>query len=129
MKLYREWLQFNGIKFEETSFGFVFRYQGGTFIIPLNYDDKQFFQILMPHIYDATKNRIIALTAINRLNSEMKVVKASINDDNIVGLAIEMFIDSSPEIDEYMQRIFDILFECRSRFRFMISLSETLALK
>lgn len=129
MKLYREWLLFNGIKFSENPIGFMVTYQGASFVIPYNYDDKQFLQILMPDIYNASDKTVIALKIINQLHLDLKVVKATLNSKGYVGLSIEMFIDSSPVIDEYMERLFDILFEARSRFMFMISLSETLSLK
>ncbi|MCL2561114.1 MAG: YbjN domain-containing protein [Rikenellaceae bacterium] len=114
-----KFLQENGIKYEKTPEGLlIFSYQGGNFIITNDEKDELFLQILMPGIYNenspANKSKI--LSVLNDLNREMKIAKARYEPDNTVWLAIEMFIDRTPDLKDFFFRVMDILHETRMRF-------------
>ena len=72
----------------------------------------------MPGIYNenspANKSKI--LSVLNDLNREMKIAKARYEPDNTVWLAIEMFIDRTPDLKDFFFRVMDILHETRMRF-------------
>ena len=62
----------------------------------------------MPNIYEVEDNRVKVLEAANRVTSEYKVLKAYLSGDRL-WLAIEMFVDSTPEVGEFMQRCIGIM--------------------
>ncbi|AEW20162.1 hypothetical protein BFO_1969 [Tannerella forsythia 92A2] len=45
----------------------------------------------------------------NELNREIKCLKAFFFDENNIWLATEMFIDHTPELDDFMERLLGIL--------------------
>lgn len=117
MQIYKNWLRSNGVKFEELPFGLGFQYQGSAFILWNNTEDRQYLALSMPTIYAIEGNEYKVLKVINKMNCDIKAVKAVIRD-NAVWLNIEMFIDNTPDIEDFMGRILGILLQCRMRFRF-----------
>ncbi len=119
MEIYKNWFHENGIKFEEQDYGLTFKYQGGYFIIANNQNDIQYLNIVMPGIFDFADNPQIPREKVqmvaNRINAEFKVVKA-VYDDEDCWLATEIFIDSSPDIEDYMERLLAILHHARMEF-------------
>ncbi|MDY6412182.1 MAG: hypothetical protein SPL28_04190 [Bacteroidales bacterium] len=117
MKVYKEWLQSNGIRFQEEVFGIVFKYQGANFIISDNSSDPLYFQLIMPGIYDVQpgeKNKV--LEVLNGLTRDIKCLKGVIQDGGSVWLMTEIFIDTTPEIDDFMDRLINILHSGRMQF-------------
>lgn len=119
MEIYKNWLTENSVKFEEKDYGLTFKYQGGYFIIGNNTKDRQYFNIVMPGIYDFADNedvpRIKVLEALNRINAEYKVVKA-VCDEEDCWLTTEIFIDSTPDVEDFMERLLNILHQARMEF-------------
>ncbi len=119
MDIYKNWLAENGIKFEEKDYGLTFKYQGGYFIIGNNSKDLQYFNIVMPGIFDFADNpempRIKVLEALNKINAQYKVVKA-VCDDEDCWLTTEIFIDSTPDVEDYFERLLNILHQSRMEF-------------
>ena len=55
------------------------------------------------------------MEALHTITRDIKVVKAFLVEDR-VWLAIEMFIDTTPDIDDFVERCLDILVASRERF-------------
>jgi len=117
MQVYKNWLNSNGINFREEMFGLAFKYQGASFIIANNSSDPLYFQLIMPGIYDVQPGEKVKVMEIaNSLTREIKCLKVVIQDGGSVWLMTEMFIDSTPELDDFMDRLFDILHGGRMKF-------------
>lgn len=119
MDIYKNWLYENGVKFEEKDYGITFKYQGGYFIIGNNEKDAQYFNIVMPGIYDFADHpdveRVKVLEALNKINAHYKVVKA-VCDEEDCWLTTEIFIDSTPDVEDYFERLLNILHQSRMEF-------------
>ena len=119
MHIYKNWLSENGVKYEEKDYGLTFKYQGGYFIIGNNSKDSQYFNIVMPGIFDFGDNpdvpRIKVLEALNKINADYKVVKA-VCDQEDCWLTTEIFIDSTPDVEDYFERLLNILHQSRMEF-------------
>ena len=117
MQIYKEWLQSKGVNYREEVFGLTFSYQGANFIIANNSDDKLYFQLIMPGIYDVQPGeKMKVLEVANTLTRDIKCLKVVIQDGGSVWLMTEMFIDSTPELDDFTDRLFGILFSGRMHF-------------
>lgn len=117
MNIYKSWLKQHGIPFKELPFGLHFQYQGGSFLVADNSGDSQFFQLLMPNIYEgevSERNRILEMC--NKINGDKKVVKAHITDDNRVWLTTEILIDNTPDVDDFFDRLLQMLHQSRMEF-------------
>ena len=119
MDIYKNWLSENGVKYEEKDYGLTFKYQGGYFIIGNNSKDSQYFNIVMPGIFDFGDNpdvpRIKVLEALNTITADYKVVKA-VCDQEDCWLTTEIFIDSTPDVEDYFERLLNILHQSRMEF-------------
>lgn len=94
----------------------VFKYQMLTFLFFNTDDDEQFFRLALPGIYDVTEeNRNAVLEAINDTNKVMKVVKLTIPRDDVWALT-EIMMDSTPELDDLVPRLLNILIGARKEF-------------
>ncbi len=121
MNIYKNWLNSQGLSFHETSFGLLFSYQGGGFIIANNKNDKDYLQLIMPNIYTVDSiSKQTALKVANNLNRDIKGLKVIINDDNSVWLTIEQFLDETPEVEDFMDRLLAILLQGRLRFNMLM---------
>ena len=99
----------------------VFKYQMSLFLYVNNSEDEEFFQLVMPAICDVTEdNREIMLEAVNKLNFNMKVVKATIYNDE-VWLFFENILDNSPEVGDIIRRALSTLQGARHKFHEIIS--------
>lgn len=117
MQIYKNWLTANNVKFEELPFGLTFKYQGANFILFDNSTDKQYLNLSMPNIWDVDGEEVKVLRAANKVNCEFKAIKVTVMN-NSVWLNIEMFIDNTPDVEDFMDRILGILLECRMKFAF-----------
>lgn len=113
--LVENWLNAQGFRSERDSDGdLLFRYQGINLFCCKDDSDKQFLRIIMPNIYKIDGNRTEVLETINTIARDIKVVKAFLVNDYI-WLAIEMFIDSTPAINDFIERCLDILIAGRQK--------------
>ena len=76
--------------------------------VTVDKNDPIFLRVIMPNIYDVNDNRDKVMEAINALNAEIKAVKGFVVRDS-VWVSIEMFIDSSPEVEDFIERCLNIL--------------------
>lgn len=94
----------------------MFKYQMATFLFVNNDKDEEFFQLIMPAICDVSEdNREIMLDAANKINRDMKVVKACIMGET-VWLFFENLLDQSPEVGSIIERALNILHRARQQF-------------
>lgn len=119
MEIFQEWLRNNGCPFEVKRFGISFKHQGGHFIISDNSRDELYLQIIMPAVYklNDSSEKQQALDACNELNSSIKCLKAYIVDEDTIWLSTEMYVDHTPELDDFMDRLLDILHQGRMKLK------------
>lgn len=112
--LVENWLKSQGFRCERDGDGDVrFRYEGvGMFCCKDN--DDSFLRIIMPGIYDVDGDRVKVLEAINTICRDIKAIKAFLVEDKL-WLSIEMYIDSTPDIDDFIERCLDIMIAGRKR--------------
>ena len=95
----------------------LFKYQMKTFLYFNNDEDEAFFNLTMPCIFDVTdENRMEVFEALNEVNETTKVVKLSISSDNSVWCATEIMMDSTPELDDLIPRLINILLNSNEKF-------------
>lgn len=113
--LVENWLKDQGFRCERDSDGdLFFRYNGANFFCCKDDSDKQFLRIIMPNIYKVDGDRTTVLEAINTIARDIKAIKAFLVDDSLC-LAIEMFVDSTPDIEDFIERCLDILIAGRQK--------------
>ena len=94
----------------------LFKFQMANFLFVNNDEDEEFFQLIMPNIFDVTEdNREMALEAANKLNFSIKVVKASIVNDGI-WLFFEILLDKTPDVSDILPRALQILQTARQQY-------------
>lgn len=121
MQIYKEWLRSHNIQFNEFPFGIGFQYQGGSFIISDNSNDRLYFQLIMPNIYEVSAyEKTKAMGVINNLNREVKCLKVTMQEDGRIWLATETFIDNTPNLEDFFDRLLQILLASRIRFQIMM---------
>ena len=77
-------------------------------------NDDRFLRIIMPSIYDVDGDREKVLEAINTISRDIKAIKAFLVEDSL-WLSIEMYIDSTPDIEDFIERCLDIMIAGRNR--------------
>ncbi len=93
-----------------------FKYQMASFVFINNDEDEEFFQLMMPCIFDVTDdNRDMVMEAANKVNRQIKVVKACVINDS-VWLLFESLLDHSPEVSDIIPRALNILQGARRQF-------------
>ena len=93
-----------------------FKYQMASFVFINNDEDEEFFQLMMPCIFDVTDdNRDMVMEAANKVNRQIKVVKACVINDS-VWLLFESLLDHSPEVSDIIPRALNILQGARQHF-------------
>ena len=115
MDLYKNWLRSNGIKFEDIPIGISFKYQGCNFLIADPGRDSQFLSVSLPGIDSVDGNELQVLKACNKVTGETKVLKVVLHGDS-VWAHVEIFIDNTPDIEDFMDRVLDLLMEGRQRY-------------
>ena len=88
----------------------VFKQEGKTFVISVDEDDDQFLRVIFPNFWsvETAEELVRALAMANAINARFKVGKIVVVNNQVWAVA-EMFIDSSPELDEFVPRILHIL--------------------
>lgn len=110
------YLSSEGLRPQETDFGYVFEYQNLTFFIIWDDKDDQYLKIALPGIFNVDdNNRDDALVAVNEVNKEWKVIK-SVVTDNEVWVVAEQFVDKDPKLSDLVPRTINILMGGRMSF-------------
>lgn len=113
--LVKNWLSAEGYRYDIDSDGDVhFKYESVNLFFTVDKNDPLFFRIIMPAIYQVDGNRTRVLEAANTVTRDIKVLKAFIVDDYL-WLTIEMFLDTSPELEDFFPRCLSILKAGRER--------------
>jgi len=104
------WLKNQGFRSSRDEHGILrFRYQGVDIVCPGDDDDPLFLRLIMPGIYSVNGDREKVLEAISTICCKLKAIKAFLDSDGDLWLSVEMFIDSTPDIDDFIERCLDIL--------------------
>lgn len=108
--IYESFLRRQNINYEKSELGLLFSSHGKKFILADSNNDDLFLQLVMPVIYklESSTEECKVLKAMNDINCEIKVIKACLHGDS-VWLHIEMFMDKTPNIEDYFFRLLDIL--------------------
>ena len=115
-ELAKNWLQEQGFKCNLDQDGdAIFKYEGANRYVSVDKDDPLFLKIVMPSIYEVENNYSKVLEAVNKVCTRIKVIKALLVQ-NRVHLVIEMFVDTTPEVDDFFERCCDILIAGRRAF-------------
>lgn len=108
-ELVKQYLASEGFRYDVDGDGDIhFRFEGLNLYFTVDKDDQSFFRLIMPNIYELEGNRMKVLEAINATNRDLKVLKAFLVDDHL-WLAVEMFIDSSPDLDDFFTHCMELL--------------------
>lgn len=111
-----ETLKTQGLIPSMEEYGIAFRYQMTNFIYMPDKEDEEFFNMLIPGIYDVSEeNEYDVLRAINSVNNAMKVVKIVISNDN-VWVCFESELSKDAPVDELVPFAVATLFQARMRF-------------
>lgn len=115
-ELAKSWLNSQGFRcnLDEDGDAF-FKYEGANMYVSVDKQDPLFLKIVMPSIYEVENNYVKVLEAVNKVTAQIKVVKALLIQ-NRVHLVIEMFVDTTPEVDDFFERCCDILIASRREF-------------
>lgn len=124
-ELVRNFLQQEGYKFEETTDVFRFKAQGLKLVCEATDRDSMFIRIVAPVIYSMSDrpevSREQVLAACNKLVEQIKCLKAYLDRDEDVMLAVELFIDEqSTNLDAALERSFNVLGRGRLEFANLI---------
>lgn len=116
-KLVIEFLKSQGLMPETLENGdTVFKYQMLTFIYFSSKNDTEFIHMALPGIHDFTDDtRSAVLEVINKLNFQLKVAKLIATDDD-VWVSAEGMIDSTPNLEDFVPRMLDLLTRTRDLF-------------
>lgn len=110
------YLASEGLRPQDTEFGYIFEYDKLTFFVFWDDDDDQYLKLALPGIFDVNdNNRDDALVAVNEVNKEWKVIKAVVTDDD-VWVAAEQFVDKDPNFSDIVPRTIKILTQGRLSF-------------
>jgi hypothetical protein len=108
-ELVKQFLSNEGYKFDVDSDGDIhFKYEGINLYFTVDNNDQRYFRLIMPNIYQLEGNRTKVLEAINTVARDLKVIKAFLIEDRL-WLAVELFIDSTPELEDFFPRCLGLL--------------------
>lgn len=109
-------LQKEGFCPKKEEYGIVFKYQMKHFIFFNNDNDEEFFQLVMPGVFDVDEeNIVLALRACSKMNEDVKVVKAFISEKTEdIWLAFEIILDQNPEVDSILPRALNSLLHAQN---------------
>ena len=103
------YLASEGLRPEDTDFGFVFKYENLTFFVFWDDEDDQYLKLALPGIYNVDdNNRQNATAAANQVNIEWKVIKTVVYSDEVWVVA-EQLIDKNPDLADLVPRTIKIL--------------------
>lgn len=108
-ELVKEFLSNEGYRFDVDGDGDIhFKYEGVNLYFTVDKDDQNYFRLIMPNIYQLEGNRVKVLEAINTVARDLKVIKAFLVEDRL-WLTVELFIDSTPELEDFFPRCMGLL--------------------
>ena len=108
-ELVKEFLSNEGYRFDVDGDGDIhFKYEGANLYFTVDKDDQNYFRLIMPNIYQLEGNRVKVLEAINAVARDLKVIKAFLVEDRL-WLTVELFIDSTPELEDFFPRCMGLL--------------------
>jgi hypothetical protein len=100
-----QFLQKEGFCPEEDGPTIFFKCEGRSYLFIADEDDQQYFRLMMPNIFDVTdENRDIVLSALNTVNSQLKVVKLYTPIPTQVWIGFEILLDSTPVLSDIVPR-------------------------
>lgn len=125
--LVRNFLQQEGYKFQESTHAFHFKANGLNLICEATDDDPMFIRIIAPVIYTVSDNPAIShekvLSICNHLVEKIKTLKAYVDADGDVMLAVELFVsEDTQNLDMVLARACNVLGQ--GRFDFATQLRE-----
>ena len=95
----------------------TFKCEGLTYSYFPDENDDQYFRLMLPAIYDVNEdNRYEVLEAINKVNFDIKVIKLYIVHDRSVWAALEILMDTTPEMSDIVPRAISLLRHSRQAF-------------
>lgn len=101
---------------DEENGNIYFQYQMRTYVFVNNDEDEDFFQLVMPQVYDVTEdNREMVLEAANKTNFAIKVVKVCVSEDSAL-IFFENLLDSTPEVSDIIPRALATLQSAQQMF-------------
>ncbi len=116
-ELMLNYLREEGFCPKEEEYGLAFKCEGLNFIFFYDEDDGQYFRLMMPGIFDVTEENLPAvLLAMNKVNSEMKVVKAYTPVPDAVWIGFEVIVDSTPVLADFVPRGINMLRAAQRKF-------------
>lgn len=108
-ELVKQFLSNEGYKYDIDGDGDIhFRFEGINLYFTVDNNDQRYFRLIMPNIYQLEGNRTKVLEAINTVARDLKVIKAYLIEDRL-WLAVELFIDSTPELEDFFPRCLGLL--------------------
>ncbi len=114
-ELVQNFLSAEGYKWDIDDDGDIhFKYEGAHIYYTVDEKDPLYFRLIMPNIYQLENNREKVLEVCNSLCSEYKVLKAYLVNDRL-WLAVELFIDTTPELEDFFPRSMRLLKSARER--------------
>jgi hypothetical protein len=118
--LVKNWLYSEGYKYEIDDDGDLkFKFNGHSMWCIPDPNDPLYLRIaLVIGFEDYNKDKM--LDAANTVNKDIKAIKTFIANDS-VWFSIEMYIDSSPELEDFLERCLNILLAGRQKFIEMIN--------
>lgn len=116
-ELMLNYLREEGFCPKEEEYGLAFKCEGLNFIFFYDEDDNEYFRLMMPGIFDVTEENLLAvLVALNKVNSEMKVVKAYTPVSDAVWIGFEVLVDSTPVLADFVPRGINMLRAAQRKF-------------
>lgn len=124
-RVFMTWLEGEGFrpKREEDEHFIVlsFKYQGKDIQLSFSKDDQQFYNVVDYLVMSSEntgeggtvsdKDKYLRLQVVNQVTSDMKVVKAYLDEDFDIVLRVEVFDDGTPSPEGVMLRQLDALVE------------------
>ncbi len=88
----------------------VFKYEGKTFLLSCDEEDKMFFRLLLPAFWEieSEEEECRVLKNINVINSRMKAMKLIVIHQNVWG-SVELFLDPFESFKLILERCLDLL--------------------
>ncbi len=108
-ELVKQFLSSEGYKYDIDGDGDIhFKFEGVNLYFTVDQNDQRYFRLIMPGIYKLENNREKVLEAINATCRDMKVLKAYLVGE-FLWLSVELFIDSTPELEDFFPRCMGLL--------------------
>ena len=117
-KIYNEYLTNEGYKPEINSDGDVsFKKEGWLYVIIIDEKDEHYFRVCLPNIWqiESEEERVRVLTACDRANAKIKVVKLT-TASNTVWAAAELFFGNPGDFKAVFERSLSVIQRGRTVF-------------